>query len=38
MANQNLLAKAAKSFGFDPETLVFISKSCNEVHRFTKDD
>lgn len=38
MVSKDLLAKAAESFGFEVETLVFISNSCNEVYRFTKND
>lgn len=38
MISRELLAKAAESFEFDVDTLVFISNSCNEVYRFTKDD
>lgn len=38
MVSKDLLAKAAESFGFEVETLVFISNSCNEVYRFTKNN
>ncbi|BFH59523.1 phosphotransferase enzyme family protein [Paenibacillus azoreducens] len=38
MVSRELLAKVAESFEFDVDTLVFISHSCNEVYRFTKND
>ncbi|WP_211746151.1 phosphotransferase [Paenibacillus sp. Marseille-Q4541] len=34
--SRELLVKSAASFGFDVETLVFISNSCNEVFQFQK--
>ncbi|MBT2292815.1 hypothetical protein J7E73_27535 [Paenibacillus albidus] len=38
MVSQELLVKAAESFGFKVETLVFVSNSCNEVYRFYKNN
>jgi len=38
MASQEILSKAASSFGFDVESLAFISNSTNEVYRFTKNE
>ena len=38
MVSRELLARAAESFEFEADTLVFISNSCNEVYRFTKKD
>lgn len=38
MASKELLAKVAGSFGFEVDTLAFISSSCNEVYRFTKNN
>lgn len=38
MASSRILLKAAKSFEFNAETLVFLSNSTNEVYRFTKGD
>lgn len=38
MVSQELLVRAAESFGFEAETLVFISNSCNEVYRFSKNN
>lgn len=38
MVSQTLLAKAADSFQFHPNTLVFISNSCNEVYRFARNN
>lgn len=38
MASQEILDKAASSFGFDVETLTYISNSTNEVYRFTKNE
>ncbi|WP_219836127.1 phosphotransferase enzyme family protein [Paenibacillus sp. R14(2021)] len=38
MVSSGILSKAAKSFGFDVETLAFISNSTNEVYRFSKND
>lgn len=38
MLKRALLAKAAEAFEFDVGTLVFLSKSSNEVYRFTKDN
>ncbi|OPA73802.1 hypothetical protein BVG16_27375 [Paenibacillus selenitireducens] len=37
MVSQDQLKSAAASFQFDADTLVFISNSCNEVYRFTKN-
>lgn len=38
MTSLKILLKAAKSFEFNAETLVFLSNSTNEVYRFTKGD
>lgn len=38
MLSGEVLASAAESFQFDRNTLVFISKSTNEVYRFVKDN
>ncbi|WP_029192608.1 hypothetical protein [Paenibacillus harenae] len=38
MVNEGVLKKAATSFQFDLETLLFISNSTNEVYRFTKNN
>ncbi|UVI29228.1 phosphotransferase enzyme family protein [Paenibacillus spongiae] len=38
MASQEVLSRAAESFGFDVKTLVFISNSCNEVYRFSMNN
>ncbi|WP_127583769.1 phosphotransferase enzyme family protein [Paenibacillus koleovorans] len=38
MASPEILSRAALSFGFDVETLAFISNSTNEVYRFSKND
>lgn len=36
--SRELLARAAASFDFNEDSLTFISNSCNEVYRFTKND
>lgn len=36
MVSNKIQSQAAKSFGFDPGTLTFVSNSCNEVYRFHK--
>ncbi|MEK4045566.1 phosphotransferase [Paenibacillus sp. FSL H8-0048] len=36
--SQQLLHQAAAAFGFDAETLVFLSNSSNEVYRFVKNN
>lgn len=38
MVSPEILSKIALSFGFDVETLTFISNSTNEVYRFLKND
>ncbi|WP_274365746.1 phosphotransferase enzyme family protein [Paenibacillus thermotolerans] len=38
MASPEILSRAALSYGFDVETLSFISNSTNEVYQFTKKD
>ncbi len=37
MASHEILSKAASSYGFDVETLTWISHTTNEVYRFAKD-
>ncbi|MEK4273634.1 phosphotransferase enzyme family protein [Paenibacillus sp. FSL R7-0026] len=36
MVGNEILSQAADSFGFDTNTLKFVSNSCNEVYRFNK--
>lgn len=38
MVSQDLLKRAAASFQFDVETLVFLSNSCNVVYRFSRNN
>jgi amicoumacin kinase len=37
MDRQSMYIQAAEAFSFDRTTLTHLSKSCNEVYRFTKD-
>lgn len=38
MVSKELLGRAAESFGFEVDTLVFLSNSCNEVYQFSKNN
>ena len=38
MANPEIINKAAASFAFDVDSLVFISHSTNEVFRFSRNN